>query len=149
MNSGASPTSAVPVDVLPPLPKDADLPAPPRERVPFEGLNTFYHPASGVVILALDWLLFGSDLMTDFLALPVMCVLGFLATFPLVLAVQRAWSRNTWAGAIGKAFLGAFMVGLPFPITGTLLGAAILALSGLPHHPVDAVKKAISRSQAK
>ncbi len=149
MSSGAQPTSAVPVDVLPPVPKGSELPAPPRDHVPFEGLNTFYHPASGVVILALDWLLFGSDLMTDFLALPAMCVLGFLATFPLVLIIQRAWSRNTWPGAIGKAFLGAFMVGLPFPVTGTLLGAAILALSGLPHHPVDAVKKAISRSPAK
>jgi hypothetical protein len=147
MSSGA-PSSSVPVDVLPPVPKDAELPALPREKVPFEGLNTFYHPASGVVILALDWLLFGSDLMTDFLALPVMCVLGFLATFPLVLLIQRGWGRNSWSGAIGKAFLGAFMVGLPFPVTGTLLGAAILALSGLPHHPVDAVKKAMTRSSA-
>ena len=145
MSSGA-PSSSVPVDVLPPIPKDAELPAPPRDKVPFEGLNTFYHPASGVVILALDWLLFTSDLMTDFLALPVMCVLGFLATFPIVLAIQRAWGRNSWSSAIGKAFLGAFMVGLPFPVTGTLLGAGILALSGLPHHPVDAVKKAMTRS---
>ena len=148
MSSGAQ-SPSVPVDVLPPIPKDAELPAPPRERVPFEGLNTFYHPASGVVILALDWLLFGSDLMTDFLALPAMCVLGFLATFPLVLIIQRAWSRNSWAGAIGKAFLGAFMVGLPMPVTGTLLGAAILALSGLPHHPVEAVKQAVTRASAK
>ena len=144
MSSGAAPHS-VPVDVLPPVPKDAELPAPPRERVPFEGYNSFYHPASGVVILALDWLLFGSDLMTDFLALPVMCVLGFLITFPIVLAIQRKWSLNSWPQALGKAFLGAFMVGLPFPVTGTLLGAAILALAGLPHHPVDAVKRALSR----
>ncbi len=148
MSSGAH-SPSVPVDVLPPVPKDAELPAPPRERAPFEGLNTFYHPASGVVILALDWLLFTSDLMTDFLALPAMCVLGFLATFPLVLVIQRGWSHNSWAGAIGKAFLGAFMVGLPMPITGTLLGAGILALSGLPHHPVDAVKKAVDRASAR
>jgi hypothetical protein len=148
MSFGAeSPT--VPVDVLPPIPRDAELPTPPRERVPFEGFNTFYHPASGVVILGLDWILFGSDLMTGFMALPAMCVLGFLATFPLVLLIQRIWSRNTWPGAIGKAFLGAFMVGLPFPVTGTLLGAAILALSGLPHHPVDVVKKAITAAKAK
>lgn len=145
MSSAVPESREVPVDILPPVPKDAALPQPPRDRVPFEGLKTFYHPASGVVILALDWLLFGSDLMTEFLALPVMCVLGFLATFPLVLLIQRAWSRNSWAGAVGKAFLGAFMVGLPFPITGTLLGAAILALAGLPHHPVDAVKKAVEK----
>jgi hypothetical protein len=144
MSSGAQPDHAVPVEVLPPVPRNSDLPTAPRERPPFEGLNTFYHPASGVVILGLDWLLFGSDLMTDFLALPLMCVLGFMATFPIVLAIQRGWSRNNWPSAIGKAFLGAFMVGLPFPVTGTLLGAAILMLAGLPHHPVDAIKKAVT-----
>lgn len=145
MSASAQETREIPVDILPPVPKDDRLPEPPRDRVPFENLKTFYHPASGVIILGLDWLLFGSDLMTDFLALPVMCVLGFLATFPLVLIIQRAWSRNTWSGSIGKALLGAFMVGLPFPVTGTLLGAAILALAGLPHHPVDAVKKAVEK----
>ncbi len=88
MSTGAP---EVPVDVLPPVPRSPTEPAPPAERVPFEGLNTFYHPASGVVILGLDWLLFGSDLMTDFLALPVMCVLGFLVTFPFVLAIQLKW----------------------------------------------------------
>ena len=142
MNTGDSRT--VPVDVLPPVPKGDELPATSSDRVPFDGLKTFYHPASGVVILALDWLLFGTDLMTDLLATPVMCVLGFLLTFPIVLLIQRGWSRNNWASAIGKAFLGAFMVGLPFPVTGTLLGAAILMLSGLPHHPVDAVKRAVT-----
>jgi hypothetical protein len=147
MSSGAP---EVHVDVLPPIPKGGAESTPATTpRVPFEGLKTFYHPASGVVILGLDWLLFGSDLMTDFLALPVMCVVGFLVTFPLVLAIQRKWSHNAWPQALGKAFLGAFMVGLPFPITGTLLGAAILALAGLPHHPVDAVRKAITRQAAR
>jgi len=151
MNSGPHETQEVPVDVLPPTPKDAPLPPPPLEdhKVPFAGLRTFYHPASGVVILALDWLLFGTDLMTGFLALPEICVLGFLVTFPLVMLIQQKWSRDTLPRALGKAFLGAFMVGLPFPITGTLLGAAILALSGLPHHPVEAVKRLVSQSTAK
>ena len=97
MNSGSP--EEVPVDVLPPLPKDAYPPPPVQPAgppVPFAGLHTFYHPASGVVILGLDWLLFGSDLMTDFLALPLMCVLGFLVTFPFVLAIQLKWSRNGW-----------------------------------------------------
>ena len=152
MNVGAQETQEVPVDVLPPLPKDAPLPPPPpvnNHAVPFEGLRTFYHPASGVVILALDWLIFGTDLLTDFLALPAMCVLGFLASFFLVLAIQMKWTKDTLPTAFGKAFLGAFMVGLPFPITGTILGAAILALSGLPHHPVDMVKKLASQGTAK
>jgi hypothetical protein len=137
MNPGTPETHEVPVEVLPPVPDD--------HQAPFAGLRTFYHPAGGVVILALDWFIFGTDLMTGFLALPWMCVLGFLASFPLVLAVQLKWTKDTLPAAFGKAFLGAFMVGLPFPITGTLLGAVILALSGLPHHPVDVVKKLASQ----
>ncbi len=139
----------VPLDVLPPIPKDGNLPsvspAVADPRAPFEGIKTFYHPASGVVILLLDWLIFGTDLFSDFLAMPIMCVVGFVATFPMVTAIQRKWSKDSMQSAMAKAFMGAFMVGLPFPITGTLLGAAILALSGLPHHPVDVVKRLAKR----
>lgn len=97
-----------------------------------------------MVILGLDWLTFGTDFLTGFLALPLLCVLAFLVSFPVIFAIQRKWTADSLSSALGKAFLGAFMVGLPFPITGTLLGAAILALSGLPHHPVDVVKKLAS-----
>ena len=149
MNAGSPEPQQVPVDVLPPLPRDAyatspatqsDVPTP-----PFAGLRTFYHPASGVVILGLDWLVFGTDLMTGFLALPLLCILSFIVTFPVLYAIQTKWAKDTVGPALGKAFLGAFLVALPFPITGTMLGAAILALAGLPHHPVDAVKKLASQ----
>jgi len=151
MNAGSSETREVPVDVLPPIPKDAPLPPPPVDdsKVPFAGLRTFYHPASGVIILALDWFIFGTDFVTGFLALPAMCVVGFLVSFPLVLVVQLKWTKDTLPAALGKAFLGAVMVALPFPITGTLLGAAILALSGLPHHPIEVVRKLASQGTAK
>jgi len=150
MNAGSSEAREVPVDVLPPVPNDAmQTTLPPQSAPPpFAGLRTFYHPASGVIILGLDWLAFGTDLLTDFLALPVICVLAFLASFPLVFAAQRHWSKDAVGPALGKAFLGAFLVGLPFPITGTFLGAAILVLSGLPHHPVDIAKKLASSATA-
>ena len=149
MSAGSPEAQEVPVDVLPPLPKDAYPPPVNNHPVPFAGLRTFYHPASGVVILALDWLAFGTDLLTGFLALPWMCVVAFAVSFPLILAIQLKWTRDALHAALGKAFLGAFMVGLPFPITGTILGAAILALSGLPHHPIDMVKRLASRGTAK
>jgi hypothetical protein len=155
MSAGPQETKEVSVDVLPPLPTGvyrSDLPPPPppdNRAVPFAGLKTFYHPASGVVILGIDWLAFGTDLVTDFLALPELCVLSFLISFVLVFAIQLKWTKDALPAAIGKAFLGAFLVGLPFPITGTLLGAAILALSGLPHHPVDVVRRIAGRNSAK
>jgi len=143
MNPGAA--KEVPVDVLPPVPHDAYPPSSaPQSTVPptpFPGLRTFYHPASGVVILGLDWLVFGTDLMTGFLALPLLCFLSFVISFPVLYVIQSKWARDTGGAAFGKAFLGAFLIAVPFPITGTLLGAAILALAGLPHHPMDAVKK--------
>lgn len=143
MNRGTSESQEVPVDILPPLPKDAYAPVPSAQPppAPFEGLRTFYHPASGVVILGLDWLVFGTDFLTGFLALPVMCVLAFLVSFPVVYVIQLKWSKDLVGPALGKAFLGAFMVALPFPITGTMLGAAILMLAGLPHHPIEIVKR--------
>lgn len=150
--NGTQEPREVPVDVLPPLPKDAystPSQAQPVPAAPFPGLRTFYHPASGVVILGLDWLVFGSDMLTGFLALPVMCILAFLTSFPVIYAIQTKWAKDTMSGAFGKAFLGAFLVAVPFPITGTLLGAAILALSGLPHHPVDAVKRLASQVNGK
>ncbi len=146
MEAGFSGAREVPVDVLPPLPDDAragatEPPPAPKPAAPFEILRTFYHPASGVAILMLDWLAFGTDFLSGFLAIPVICVLAFLVSFPLIFIIQRQWTKDSASAALGKAFVGAFLVGLPFPITGTLLGAAILALSGLPHHPIDVVKK--------
>lgn len=143
----AYPAHEVPIDVLPPIPKHAPLPPrqdPVATPPPFDGLRTFYHPASGVVILGLDWLVFGTDLFTGFLAMPIMCVLAFLSSFVALMSIQTKWSRDSIPTAMGKAFLGAFLVALPFPITGTLMGAAILGLAGLPHHPVDAVKRAVA-----
>ena len=132
----------VPVDVLPPVPHDAhrSIFAAPGEA-PLKGLKTFYHPASGVAILGIDFVVFGTELFTGFLDTPIMCVLAFLITFPVVFAIQRTWSGDRDSAAFGKAFLGAFMAGLPFSIAGTLYGAAILALSGLPHHPVEMLKR--------
>ena len=74
-----------------------------------------------------------------------MCILAFLVSFPIVYIIQLKWTKDEVATALGKAFLGAFMVALPFPITGTMLGAAILALAGLPHHPIEVVKRMASR----
>jgi hypothetical protein len=150
MNAVPSEIREVQVDVLPPLPRDAYAPpaAPNNQAVPFADLRTFYHPASGVVILGLDWLAFGTDFLTGLLAVPVVCVLSFILSFILILAIQRKWTKDGVPAALGKAFFGAFLVGIPLPITGTLLGAAILALSGLPHHPVEMVKRLAARGAA-
>jgi hypothetical protein len=136
------PAQEIPVDVLPPVPHDAHLPV---HLPPLEEVKTFYHPASGITILGIDFLVFGTELFTGFLDTPLMCALAFLVTFPVVFAIQKKWGRNTTAAAFGKAFLGAFMAGLPFSIAGTIYGAAIIALSGLPDHPVEIARRFFNR----
>jgi hypothetical protein len=150
MNAVSPETQEVPVDVLPPLPKDAQASRSPVDShpVPFDGLRTFYHPASGVIILGIDVLVFGPEMLSGFLDTPIMCVLAFLATFPLVFLIQWKWARNNKATAFGKAFIGAFLAGLPFSIAGTMLGAAVIALAGLPHHPIEMLKRLTSHGTA-
>ena len=136
------PAREVPVDVLPPVPPDSEVSG---HRAPLSNVKTFYHPASGVVILGIDILLFGPDLLFGVFALPVTCALAFLITLPLVFMVQTRWSGDNRTTAFGKAFLGAFMAGLPFSIAGTIYGGAIIALSGLPHHPLEMAKRLLHR----
>jgi hypothetical protein len=140
-------TKEVRVSVLTPFQSDPYRLTPTRLETlpPFSGLSTFYHPASGVVILGIDWMVFGTDLITGFLALPLLCIISFIVSFRIIYAIQVKWAGDASGLASKKAFLGAFLVALPFPITGTLLGAAILALAGLPHHPVDALKKLVEK----
>lgn len=101
------------------------------EPSPAPRKKSFFHPLSGLVILGLDWLAFGMDFFSGFAALLVVSVATFAATFALVSAIQRRLHGDSPAAAAGKAFLGAVAAGVPFPVTGTIVGAAILALSGL------------------
>ena len=132
----------VTVDVLPPVPADAQPHLWGKAgEPPLGGLKGVYHPASGVVILALDSLFFVSELLTGFLDLPAACFLAFVITFPLVFVIQRKWGRDTTRLAGGKALVGAVLAALPLPISGTLVGAAVLMMSGLPHHPLEMAKR--------
>jgi len=97
----------------------------------WEGEKRFFHPYSGVVILGIDWLAFGADLPSGFALIFLTSAIAFLATFVAVSVIQLR-DGDPAPKAYLKAFLGALAAGVPFPITGTIVGAWILALSGLP-----------------
>jgi hypothetical protein len=97
--------------------------------------RTFFHPLSGAVILAIDWVAFGMDLFSGFAALLAVSLLAFAGTFYAVLWIQRRLHNDRPYPALLKALLGALAAGVPFPVTGTIVGAAIIALSGLPTLP--------------
>lgn len=105
---------------------------PPGRRPPEPASSgTFFHPLSGAVILGLDWLAFGMEWATGFLGVAVVSVGVFALTYSLVYKVQTVFAKDSSDKARLKALLGAIAAAVPFPITGTVVGAAILALSGL------------------
>lgn len=93
--------------------------------------QSFLHPAAGGLILGSDWLFFSATALTGGFALPAAMVLGFLSNLIGVTCIQRFLVKEGWGRALLKGFLAGVVVGLPFPIGGTVLGGAVLASSGL------------------
>lgn len=88
------------------------------------------HPASGALILAVDWLFFAPEALTAETAALITCPLAFLITTTGVFWIQRKRNGDSFGAALGKAVFGGVMAGLPTPIGGTLLGTLVLVLSG-------------------
>ena len=93
--------------------------------------RTFFHPASGAAILAIDWLFFGLEWELGPVSLVLSCAAAFAATFFVVDRVQRRWHGDEPRVARAKALFGAAAAGAPFAIGGTIVGGLILVLSGL------------------
>ncbi len=97
--------------------------------------RTFFHPLSGLVILGVDWLAFGADFFSGFVMLGAVSIAAFTAVYLAVVEVQTRLAGDSRRAARWKALLGALAAGVPFPVTGTIVGSAILALSGLRLFP--------------
>ena len=91
----------------------------------------FLLPATGAWILGLDWLLFSSNLLTALTATPVMMAVGFVLGGAGAYLIQRKGAKDgPWSAAL-KALVGGIVVGLPWPVGGTLIGGWALLSSGL------------------
>lgn len=91
----------------------------------------FILPATGLWILVLDWLLFSSNILSAWLATPVVVVIGFVLGGGGAFFVQRSRGGDApWRAAL-KALLAGIVVGVPWPIGGTLVGGWVLLSSGL------------------
>jgi hypothetical protein len=91
----------------------------------------FMLPATGLLVLGLDWLLFSNEVVTAGLALPFTMVFGFVFGGLSSYVLQRRFGRDTRAAAMLKGALAGLFVGAPFPLAGTAFGAWVLATSGL------------------
>jgi len=89
------------------------------------------HPKSGLLILAVDWFFFGTEIITLELAVVIASFFAFMITTAGVFWIQRRFNGDSVSAAFGKALFGGIIAGLPTSIGGTILGAVVLALSGL------------------
>jgi len=96
-----------------------------------EPSRSFFHPASGLAILGLDWLFFGLEWELGPASLVLGCLAAFVLTFVAVSRVQQRWGGDDLRRARLKALLGALAAGMPFTLAGTAMGGLILILSGL------------------
>ncbi len=93
--------------------------------------GTVLHPASGILILGLDWLFFAENAVTLGLSTPLLAGVGFGVAGIGTGLLQRRLGRDGFAAALLKGLLAGVVVGIPLPIAGTAVGGGILALSGL------------------
>ena len=91
----------------------------------------YFLPATGLWILGLDWLLFSKEFASLGLATPATAIIGLVAGSIGAYRLQRRYAQDDGRRAWVKALLAGLAVGVPFPLTGTLVGGLILANSGL------------------
>ena len=88
-------------------------------------------PLTGIWILALDWLLFSSNVLTAGLATPIVVAFGFfLGALGTLILQSRVAGDPIWKAAF-KAIVAGVVVGVPWPLTGSLVGGWILLAAGL------------------
>jgi hypothetical protein len=109
--------------------------APPR---PGQKRRFWLNPASGLLILGVDWLFFVPEAATLGIAIPAACVLAFAITFCGVYWIQRKKAGDALSPALMKALLAGIVAGVPTSIGGTMLGTLVLVMSGLrPANPLQ------------
>jgi hypothetical protein len=91
----------------------------------------FMLPATGLLIMGLDWLLFSEEAASFGLLIPFTSTVGFLAGSIGTYLLQTRYAFDSKLSACLKGLLAGILVGIPFPLAGTMVGGAILASSGL------------------
>ncbi len=117
---------------------------------PLSSLAGVFHPVTGLVVLGLDWAMFGGSTLTFGLTLFFFSILGFLAGSAATTLVQRLFAKDSWGTSLMKGVIGGLVVGAPFPIAGTALGGFILAVCGLDailSKPTDAIGQVLGKRQ--
>ena len=118
--------SPTPPEIPPPLPPFNPEAAPPAhsDRTPF-------HPAAAGLLIVVDTLWnFAEFVVIDwFFTIPA----SFVSVFGPVYWIQRRYHQNTVPVALAKALFLGVVAAVPFSVTGTPVGLALLAWAGIKH----------------
>ena len=94
------------------------------------------HPLSAFVTIVLDWLWSAAELplAASIVGIPAIIPLSFGIGALCWLAtalVQKFVSHDTWGASIAKGLVLGIAAGVPYPVTGTVVGAPLLIWSGV------------------
>ncbi len=84
------------------------------------------HPLVGFGMFAVDMMLFGGEMLTFELTLPISIGIGAALTIPSIL-IQKYSFNDTWGAALGKGLLVGVLTAIPTPLPAIvpLLGGAL------------------------
>lgn len=89
------------------------------------------HPYSAGLLIVIDNVFFGSNLMTLGLATPAMAALAFAVTGTGVFLTQRFLVGEEAGPSLARGFVLGTLAGVPTSLFGTGAGVALLARSGI------------------
>jgi hypothetical protein len=117
-------------EVLPPL-RSSNKPSAWLDWLTDPMPKRFMLPATGLLIMGLDWLLFSEEAASFGLLIPFTSTVGFLLGAYGTYHLQTRYANDRPSAAGLKALVAGILVGIPFPLAGTIAGGWIMATSGL------------------
>ena len=119
---------------LTPTPPETPLPQPPTIEVTATTTypdRTPFHPAAASLLIGVDTLWnFAEFAVIDwFFTIPA----SFVSVLGPVYWIQRRYHQNTAPVALAKALFLGLVAAVPFSVTGTPVGLALLAWAGIKH----------------
>ena len=88
------------------------------------------HPLAALVTVVLDNVFGAFEILDPFMIVLTSFTVGTLGTVATML-VQHYLAKDEWGPSIAKGLVMGIIAGVPFPVTGTVVGVPLLAWAGL------------------
>jgi len=88
------------------------------------------HPLAALATVALDGFFSVFEVLDPFMLLFISAGIGLLG-FAATTFVQRYVANDRWGAAIAKGLVMGIFAGVPYPVTGTVIGSPLLVWAGV------------------